>query len=43
VLSIPPADLDHVVDALDRVLAACHRFPSRLWAHMLDLARRALT
>jgi ornithine--oxo-acid transaminase len=43
VLAIPPDDVDHLVDALDRVLAACHRFPSRLWAHMLDLARRALT
>ena len=41
-LQITRAEIDRVVDALDKVLAQCHRFPGGLWSSMAGLASRAI-
>jgi ornithine--oxo-acid transaminase len=41
-LNIGREDVDYTVDALDKVLADCHRFPGGNWTLVADMARKAM-
>lgn len=41
-LVIEPHDVDHLVDALDQVMAAAHRFPGPVWDVGRQIARSAM-
>jgi ornithine--oxo-acid transaminase len=41
-LDIGREEIDHVVEALDQVLADCHRFPGGNWSLVAEMARRAM-
>ncbi len=41
-LQITQEEIERVVDALDKVLANCYRFPGGMWTSMIDMAKRAI-
>ncbi|HWX24071.1 MAG TPA: aminotransferase class III-fold pyridoxal phosphate-dependent enzyme, partial [Vicinamibacteria bacterium] len=42
VLSISRREIDDVVEAIDAVLAECHRFPGGNWSLVMEMAKRAM-